>query len=162
MPASIGSASEPSQERDHGPMGLAITGALMIAFPLTMRIMALRVTSRSPKATPIPGTWTLRAPMMWAGVALVIGAISQTAGKIALGIGMVVLLAFGAKLVINAPGATRRAWRTIGDPDSWRGSPAVDNGVGKLRFGNLLWHKIALGILGVLLLVLIAALAAPH
>jgi hypothetical protein len=162
MRASVGSASVPSQERDHGPMGLAITGALMIAFPLTMRIVALRAISRSPKATPTPWTWTLRAPMMWAGVVLVIGAIDQTAGEIALGIGLVVLLAFGAKLLINAPGATLTAWRTIGDPDAWRGSPAVDQDADKDRFGNLLWHKIALGMLGGLLLVLIATLAGQH
>src|SRR5207244_8843647 len=101
---SIASASEPPQERDHGRMGLAVTGALMIAFPFAMRIVVLRATSRTPNATPIPWTWMLRRPMIWVGVVLVIGAISQTAGEIALGIGMVVLLAFTAKLLINAPG----------------------------------------------------------
>ena len=50
----------------------------------------------------------------------------------------------------------------IGDPDAWRGLPAVDPDADKLRFGNRLWYKIALGILGVLLFVLIATLAAPH
>jgi hypothetical protein len=143
-------------------MGLAIPGVLLILFPLTVRVVGLRAIRRSPKATPTPWTWVLRSPMMWAGVVLVIGAISDTAGLIAFSIGVVVLLAFVARLLINAPGATVKAWRTIGDPDAWRGSPPAVPEAEALRFGDLLWHKIALGVLGVLLLVLIATLLAPH
>ena len=83
----------------------------MIAFPLTVRILSLRAIRRSPKAKPTPWTWTIRAPMMWAGVVLVITAINQTAGGIALLVGMAVLLAFAARMLINAPGVTRRAWQ---------------------------------------------------
>jgi hypothetical protein len=143
-------------------MGLAVVGALMIAFSLTVRIVSLRAIRRSPKAKPTPWTWTIRAPMMWVGVVLVITAINQTAGGIAVLVGMAVLLAFAAKLLVNAPGATRRAWRTIGDPDAWRGTAEVAGAADSLRFGQLLWHKIALGTLGVLLLVLVAALLGQH
>ncbi|HEV7526860.1 MAG TPA: hypothetical protein VGP92_17975 [Acidimicrobiia bacterium] len=134
---------------------------MLIMFSLGFRIVLLLAIRRSPTATRTSWTWVLRAPTMWVGVVLVIGAVSDTAGAIAFAIGMVVLLARGAKLVINAPGATLNAWRTIGDPDAWRGSPTAVRDADTLRFGQLRWHKVALGILGVLLLVLIATLA-PH
>jgi hypothetical protein len=102
----------PSQERDHELMGLALVGALMIAVPLTVRTVSLRTIRRSPKAKPTPWTWTLRAPMMWAGVVLVIDAINQAAGEIALLVGMVALLAFAAKPLINAF-AKRRGRRRV-------------------------------------------------
>jgi len=143
-------------------MGLAATGVLMILLPLTIRIVAVRSSTRNPTATPTPWTWALRTPMLWAGVVLVILAINHTVGAVALAIGMVVLLSLAAKMVINAPGATRRAWRTIGDPDAWRGTPAVNEVAETAGFGQLLWHKIALGTLGVLLLVLIATFAGQH
>jgi len=47
--------------------------------------------------------------------------INQTAGTIALGLGMVLLLVLTIRALIKTPSSIRRSWRLIGDPDSWRG-----------------------------------------
>jgi O-antigen/teichoic acid export membrane protein len=102
-------------------MGLIVVGALMIAFPLSVRIAALRAVRRSKRAMARPRSWVLRSPGLWAGVVVVTIGINQTAGSIAFGVGMVVLLVLTVRALVKAPGSIRRGWRHIGDPDSWRG-----------------------------------------
>ena len=111
--------------------GFIVGGALMIAWPLAIRIGALRAAERNHRVIPRPRGWVLRSPMMWAGVVWATVGINQTAGTIALAIGMLVLLVLVVRLLvlivrglIKSPPSIRRGWRRIGDPNSWRGTPS--------------------------------------
>jgi hypothetical protein len=102
-------------------MGLIVVGVVLIVFPLSVRIGALRTARRNNRAMAKPRSWVVRSPMLWMGVVFVTIGINKTAGSIALGLGMVVLLVLTVRALVKAPGSIRRGWRHIGDPDSWRG-----------------------------------------
>jgi hypothetical protein len=100
--------------------------------------------------------------MIWVGVVLVLLAVNQTVGTVAATIGMVALLAFAAKMLINGPSTMRRAFTRIGDPDAWRGLPSDVDRAASRPFGALLWHKVALGVVGLLSLILLATVLGPR
>ncbi|HEY5011631.1 MAG TPA: hypothetical protein VIK61_02870 [Acidimicrobiia bacterium] len=132
-------------------MRLTIALALML-LPLSWRLAAIRALRRKGKPIEHPWRFVLHDSMMWLGVILVATAINRVAGEVAFTIVLVGLLTLAAKGLVNAPSTLRVAWHHIGDPGAWRGEPAPVEGVETLRFGHLLWHKLALGLIGTLAL----------
>jgi len=131
-------------------------GLAWILLPLSLRVSAIRSLRRAGRPVERPWTFVLRAPMIWVGAVLVLLAVNQAAGTIAATIGMVALLAFAARMLINGPNTMRRAFRRIGDPDAWRGLPSRADHEESRPFGALLWHKVALGAVALLSLILLA------
>jgi hypothetical protein len=108
-------------------VGLAILGALMIAFSVTIRLRGTGDADQ--RAEPrIAWSFVLRSPNFWIGTALLLRAIYKPAGEVLLVALAIVAFVITAVVVAKlAARLTRGAvslpttWRRIGDPSEWKG-----------------------------------------
>ncbi len=97
-------------------VGLALLGAAMIAFVVTLNVWVAR-KMREPGEPIAAWRRVARSGMLWAGVVCLLVPVSPAAaGALA-----VLLMVFALVQVLQGVRAFPAVWRTIGESDAWRG-----------------------------------------